>query len=109
LLSPHSSPELHLLGFSFTLPLKTNHTQGIEIWLKIHPNRVVTHYEIIEHFGKAYLKSAIAAIAADGIWKTGLFPWNRHIIDGHDFLEVSERNFTRFMLESPVICTSNSE
>jgi hypothetical protein len=77
--------------------------------MKIHPNRVVTHYQITELFGKAYLKSATAAIAADGIRKTGLFPWNRHIIDGHDFLEVSERNITSCMLESPVICPSNSE
>jgi len=89
-LLPHNTPELQRLGFSFMLPLKTYHAQWIEIWLKIHPNRVVTHYKITELFGRAYLKSATAAIPADGIRKTGLFPWNRHIhvIDGHDFLEV---------------------
>jgi hypothetical protein len=77
--------------------------------LKIHPNRVVTHYQITELFGKAYLKLATTAIAADGIRKTGLFPWNHHIIDGHDFLEVSQRNLKSCTVESPVICTSNSE
>lgn len=55
------------------------------------------------------MKSATAVIAADGIRKTGLFPWNRHIIDGHDFLEVSQGKFTSCMLESPVIYTSISE
>jgi len=34
--------------------------------------------------GKAYLKSATATIAANGFWKTGLFPCNHHIFDKHD-------------------------
>jgi hypothetical protein len=63
---------------------KTNHAQEIEIWLKNHPNRVVTYYQISGQVGKAYLKSATAAIAADVFRKTGLFPANRYIFDKHD-------------------------
>jgi hypothetical protein len=53
-------------------PLKTYHAQEIEIWLKNHPNSVVTRYQITGLVGKAYLKSATAAIAAKGF---------RHIFD----------------------------
>jgi hypothetical protein len=43
----------------------------MEIWLNNHPNRFVTHYLITGMVGKAYLKQATAAIAANGYWKTG--------------------------------------
>jgi hypothetical protein len=67
-------------SFSF----KAYYAQEIDIWLKTHPNRVVTHYKIIGLAGKAYLKSATAAIAADVFRKTGLFPANLHTFDEHD-------------------------
>ena len=64
-------------------PLKTYHAQEIESWLKNHPDRVVTHYQITELLGKAYLKSATAANVANEFRKTGLFPCNRHVFDEH--------------------------
>jgi len=37
-------------------PLKTYHTQEIEIWLKNHTNRVVTHYQITGLVGESLLE-----------------------------------------------------
>ena len=71
-LPPRSTHALQLLEVSFMQPLKTYHAQEIEIWLKNHPNSVVTRYQITGLVGKAYLKSATAAIAAKGF---------RHIFD----------------------------
>jgi hypothetical protein len=51
----------------------------MEMWIKNHPNIVVTHYQITGQFGKAYLKSATAGIAANVFRKTGLFPRYNHI------------------------------
>jgi azurin len=45
--------------------------------------RVVAHYQITGLVGKAYLKLATAAIAANGFQKTCLFPCN-YIFDKHD-------------------------
>jgi hypothetical protein len=90
-------------------PLKTYYAQEIEIWMKSHPNTVVTHYQTARLVGKAYLKSATTAIAADEIRKTGLLPYNSHIFDEHDFLEESQRTITRCLLVSSVPCTNNSE
>jgi hypothetical protein len=108
-LPPHCTHKLQPLDVSFMHPLKTYYAQGIEIWLKNHPNRVVTHYQIAGLFGKAYLKSATAAIAANGFRKTGLFPCNRQIFDEHDFLEETQRNIRSCLLDNPVPCTSSSE
>jgi hypothetical protein len=58
-------------------PLKTYYAQEIEIWPKTHPNRVVIHYEITGIVGKAYLKSATAAVAANVFRKTASFTYNR--------------------------------
>jgi len=77
--------------------------------MKSHPNRVVTHYQIAGLVGKAYLKSATTAIAAEEIRKTGLLPCNCHILDEHDYLEESQRTITRCLLDSPVPCTNISE
>jgi hypothetical protein len=44
-----------------------------------------------------------------GSGKQACFLGTVTLIDGHDFLEVSQRNITSCMLESPVICTSNSK
>ena len=63
---------------------KIYHAKEIEIWLKNHPNRVATHYQIIGLVAKVYLKSVTAAIPADVFRKTGLFPANRYIFDEHD-------------------------
>jgi hypothetical protein len=77
-----------LINYKFcefpSLSAKIYHAKEIELWLKNHPNRVSRHYQIIGLVGKAYLKSATAAITADVFRKTGLFPANRYIFDEHD-------------------------
>ena len=77
-------------------PLKTFHAQEIEIWLKNHPYRVVTHYEITGLVGKAYFKSATAAIAANGFQKAGLCPCSRHIFDEHYSGRISAQHHELF-------------
>jgi len=98
-----------LLDVSFMQPLKTCYAQETEIWMKSHPNTVVTHYKTAGLVGKDYLKSATTAIVADEIRKTGLLPCKCHIFDERDFVEESQRTFTRCLLESPVPYTNISD
>jgi hypothetical protein len=53
------------------------------------PSRVVTHYQITGQVGKAYLKMATAAIAANKFQKVSFFPFNHHILDEHDPAKIS--------------------
>jgi hypothetical protein len=96
-----SAFKLQLLDVSFLLPLKTYCAHEIEIWLKPHPNRVVTYYQITRLVGKTYLKSDTSAIAANGFRKTGLFLCNLHMSDEHDPGRISTQHH-EFLHANPV-------
>jgi hypothetical protein len=73
------------------------YAEEIEIWLKNHPNRVVTPYQITGLVGKIYLKSATAAIAANGFRKTDLLPFKSHIFYEHDPCRISAQHHELFV------------
>jgi len=85
-LPPHSTLKLKPLELFFRQPLKTYYTQEMKI----------THYQITELVAKACLKSATAAIAANGFRKIGLSSCNRHIFDGHDHGRISTQHHEWF-------------
>ena len=60
------------------------------------PFRVVKHYQITGLVGKAYLKTAKAAIAANKFRKTGFFPFNHHVVDEHDPARISVQHHSLF-------------
>jgi len=70
--------------------LKTFYCQEIEKWLRSHPGRVVTVYQIGELFGNAYKRAATGETAAKGFRATGLFPCDKNIFRPHDFPLASE-------------------
>jgi hypothetical protein len=78
-------------------PLNTIYAEETKLWLKNHPNRVVTHYQITGLVGKTYLKSATAAIAADGFRKAGFFPFKSHIFYEHDPGRISAQHHELFV------------
>jgi hypothetical protein len=82
---PHTSHKLQPLDVSFMRPLSTFYTQEVERWLREHPGRCVTIYQVAALFTEAYLKSATALNARNGFRKTGIFPLNRDIFQDHEF------------------------
>ena len=83
--SPHCSHKLQPLDVAFMKPLSTYYTQAVETWLRQHPGRRVTVFQLASLFGKAYLKSATAQNAASVLRKTGIYPLDRHIFQDHEF------------------------
>jgi hypothetical protein len=59
------------LDVSFML---SYYAQQIESWLRMNPSGVVTHYQIADLLGKAYLKAATVGVAVNEFRRTGLFP-----------------------------------
>ena len=105
-LPPHST---HcLLDFSYVQPLKTYYPQEVEIWLKNHSNRVVTHNQITGLVEKSYLKSATEGFVTNGFRKTGLFPCNRHVLMNMIPKE-SQRNITSCLFDNPVPSSRTAE
>ena len=73
------------MDLSFMKLLSIYYDQELEKWLRNHPGRVVTTFQVAELFGIAYTKAATAQTAINGFKKTGLFPTNRDIFEPHDF------------------------
>ena len=84
-LPPHCTHRLQPLDVAFMKPLSTYYTQEVECWMKRHPGRCVTVFQLANLFGVAYLKSATAQTAANGFRKTGIYPVNRNVFEDFEF------------------------
>ena len=84
-LPPHCSHRLQPLDVAFMKPLMTYYAQEVQNWLRAHPGRVVTTYQIAELFRGAYLSAATLRTATKGFEKAGIWPVNRNIFQKEDF------------------------
>ena len=84
-LPPHTTHRLQPLDVAFFKPLQTYYDQFIARWLRQHPGRTFTEYQVGEAFTEAYGKAATVAIASHGFEKCGIWPYNRDIFGEHDF------------------------
>ena len=80
---PHCTHRLQPLDVVFYGPLKTYFNQETTKWLKNHPGRTVTQFQISALLNAAYGKAATAGIATNGFLKTGLVPLNPEIFPDH--------------------------
>ncbi|XP_030754783.1 uncharacterized protein LOC115881449 [Sitophilus oryzae] len=83
---PHCTHRLQPLDVSFMKPLSTYYSEEVKKWLRTHPGRTVTHYQVGELFGNAYLRAATMSVAINGFRKTGIWPVDRNIFVDVDFL-----------------------
>lgn len=85
-LPPHCTHHMQPLDVSFYGPLKTYYNQEVHKWLRNHPGRVVTQYQICSLFTGAYGKAATIHNAQSSFQNTGLYPFNRDIFPQHLFV-----------------------
>lgn len=83
-------------------PLNTYYGEGVRRWMRQHPGRRVTIYEVGELFGEAFIKSAIMQTAINGFRKTGIYPLNPEVFPEWMFApsETTERELNRQENES---------
>jgi hypothetical protein len=84
-LPPHSTHKMQPLDVGFSKPLKTYYAQETETWLGNNPGRIVTFFLVCKLFGPAYGRAATMKTSVNSFTKTGLFPFNRHIFQDHEF------------------------
>ena len=84
-LPPHTTHRLQPLDVSFMKPLKTYLDQAITKWLRHHPGRVVTQFQLAAIFGEAYAKAATMTTSINGFRRTGIYPTDRHVFEECDF------------------------
>jgi hypothetical protein len=111
-LPPHSTHKVHPLDVAFMNPFKTYYAQEIEMWLKAHEGRVITHCQVAAFLGKAYASSATIEVAVNGFRKTEIFPFQPNVFRDHDSatktthvdssLGVQEEHSTCFVMTSDI-------
>lgn len=85
-LPPHSSHKMQPLDRTFMGPLKVMYSEEIRQWLR-HNNRPISAYDVMEMFGKAYIKCQRAEIAINGFRVTGIFPIKRNVFTDNEYIE----------------------
>ena len=92
-LPPHTSHRLQPLDLSFFKPLKTYYYQQLERWMRAHPGRAVTQFQVACLFGAAYGKAASVSTCLNGFRKSGIYPLNKDVFEDYEFLpsDVTER------------------
>lgn len=76
---PHCTHRVQPLDVCFFSPLTTYYNQELTTWLKNHPGRTVSHFQVAELFKEAYNKAATIGNAVKGFSTTGIFPFNSNI------------------------------
>ncbi|XP_039281652.1 uncharacterized protein LOC120350826 [Nilaparvata lugens] len=85
-LPPHCTHRMQPLDVTFFGPLKTYYNQEAQKWMRNHPGRVITVYQICSIFSPAYGKAATILNAEKGFLSTGLYPFNPDIFPDHMFV-----------------------
>lgn len=76
---PHCTHRMQPLDVVFYGPLKTYFNQETTKWMKNHPGRAVTQFQISGLLNAAYGKAATTGIATSGFRRTGIVPFDPDI------------------------------
>ncbi|KAH9632846.1 hypothetical protein HF086_013633 [Spodoptera exigua] len=106
-LPPHCTHRMQPLDVSFFAPLKTYFNQAISKWLKNHPGRVVTQFQIAGLFNEAYGKAATVQNACNGFKSTGIWPLNPEIFPDYMYEPAETTNIPLVDEEAPHATTFN--
>ena len=85
-LPSHCTHKLQPLDISFFKSLNGHYDAEIQCWLRQHPGRVVTEFQISELFSAAYGKAATIQNGTSGFRKAGIYPFRRDLFTDADFL-----------------------
>lgn len=108
-LPPHTSHKMQPLDKTVMGALKTFYNEEIRIFLR-NNQRPVSHFDVCELFGKAYLKIQSAERAVKGFATTGICPTRRNIFNDDDFLTVEHQDqICNVPSQAPVIITPQAE
>lgn len=89
---PHCTHKLQPLDVSFMRPLSTYYSAEVKKWLRDHPGRVVTPYQVAKLFGQAYLQAATMLTAINGFRKCGIWPLDKNVFTDADFITAETTN-----------------
>jgi len=94
-LPSHCTHRLQPLDVSFFKSLKNYYNKEVQCWLRRHPGRPVTEFQIAELFSIAYGHAASVGNGVSGFRKCGIIPFSPNIFTDDDFsaAEVTYRDY----------------
>lgn len=100
-LPPHTSHKLQPLDVTFFKPLSLYYGEEVRKWLRSHPGKVVTLFQISSIFGAAFLHAATMPTAINGFQKTGIWPSDLNVFSDADYLPSATTDIQLENSESP--------
>lgn len=82
---PHCTHRMQPLDVAFFAPLMTYYNQEVTVWLKAHPGRIVTQFQVGYLFSRAFQRAATVMTAVNAFQTTGIVPLNPYIFADHLF------------------------
>lgn len=89
---PHCTHKMQPADVAFMKPLSTYYDHAVSGWLRSHPGRVVTVFQISEIFGNAYVQAATMSTAINAFRKCGIWPYNQNNFTDADFISAETTN-----------------
>ncbi|XP_037977944.1 MFS-type transporter clz9 isoform X2 [Plutella xylostella] len=86
---PHCTHRLQPLDVGFMKPLSVYYDHACSNWLRSHPGRIITTFQISEIFANAYIQAATMSTAINAFKKCGIWPFNQNNFTESDFLAAS--------------------
>lgn len=102
---PHCTHRVQPLDVSFYSPLVAYYNQELTNWLKNHPGRVITHFQVGTLFNNAYIKSATIQNALKGFSATGIAPFNPDVFPDWMFAAAEVTDIE----EAPILMEAENE
>ena len=81
----HCTHRMQPLDVGFFAPVMTYYNQEVSLWLKNHPGRIVTQFQVAGLFCKAFQRAASVLTATNAFQSTGIVPFNPNIFPDHLF------------------------
>ncbi|KAJ8934494.1 hypothetical protein NQ318_012470 [Aromia moschata] len=82
----HCTNRLQPLDVAFMKPLSAYYSDVAKQWLRTHPGRIITQFQISELVGKAFEKAATIPTAHNAFRKTGIWPPDSDVFTEADFI-----------------------
>ena len=81
----HCTHRMQPLDVGFFSPVMTYYNQEVSLWLKNHPGRIVTQFQVGGLFSKAFERAASVLTAKRAFESTGIVPLNPNIFPDYMF------------------------